>query len=185
VSSDRDSLRAADVDREFVAERLRAALNEGRLTLTEYDDRLQEAYQARTYGDLKMLLADLPTTAPVARSQVVPAASQSVEPVPVPPGHVRHWVAAQWSGWVTTSVILTAIWFVAGGGHPHGDFWPAWVIGIWGAVLVATTINGLASGEPRKKAEREARRRVEREQRRAAEQQERFMNGDSKPDKQS
>ena len=56
-------LRAADVDREFVAEQLRNALNEGRLTLTEYDDRLQEAYAARTYGDLKGLLSDLPDVA--------------------------------------------------------------------------------------------------------------------------
>jgi hypothetical protein len=41
-------LRAGDADRERVAERLRLALDEGRLNLHEYDERLQEAYAAKT-----------------------------------------------------------------------------------------------------------------------------------------
>ena len=53
-------MRAADADRERVAERLRAALEEGRLDLHEYDERLQGAYAAKTYGDLDALLTDLP-----------------------------------------------------------------------------------------------------------------------------
>ena len=55
----REELRAADSDRQFVAERLQAALNEGRLTLSEYDERLEQTYAARTYGDLDRLLDDL------------------------------------------------------------------------------------------------------------------------------
>ena len=63
----RGDMRAGDADREAVAERLRAALSEGRLDLHEYDERLQRAYAAKTYADLDGLLDDLPGTVPAAR----------------------------------------------------------------------------------------------------------------------
>ncbi|MEV5592728.1 DUF1707 domain-containing protein [Streptomyces sp. NPDC052496] len=53
-------LRASDADRERVAEILREALAEGRLEMAEFDERLTAAYQARTVGALKPLVADLP-----------------------------------------------------------------------------------------------------------------------------
>jgi hypothetical protein len=53
-------LRASDADRERVAKILHDALAEGRLTLTELDERLQSAYAAKTLGDLVPLTADLP-----------------------------------------------------------------------------------------------------------------------------
>lgn len=56
----RSQLRAADTDREHVAEQLRSAHTEGRLDLTEYDERVQQAWAARTYGELRALTADLP-----------------------------------------------------------------------------------------------------------------------------
>jgi hypothetical protein len=55
-----DADRAADADREAVAERLRVAAGEGRIDLEELDDRLGRAYGARTYGQLRALVADLP-----------------------------------------------------------------------------------------------------------------------------
>ncbi|MEJ2884816.1 DUF1707 SHOCT-like domain-containing protein [Actinomycetospora aeridis] len=57
-------LRAGDADREAVAEILRTALGEGRLELTEVDERLAQTYAARTYADLEPLVADLPATLP-------------------------------------------------------------------------------------------------------------------------
>jgi hypothetical protein len=56
--------RAADTDRDAVAERLRVAAREGRIELWELDERLGRAYRARTYGDLAALLADLPVQPP-------------------------------------------------------------------------------------------------------------------------
>jgi hypothetical protein len=53
-------LRVSDADRERVAERLRDAAGEGRLTVEELDDRLERAYSARTGIDLAPLTADLP-----------------------------------------------------------------------------------------------------------------------------
>ena len=58
------ALRAADADREAVAERLRVAASEGRLELWELDDRLGRAYRAKTYSDLETLVADLPAQQP-------------------------------------------------------------------------------------------------------------------------
>ena len=53
-------LRASDADREQVAQFLRDAYAEGRLTADEYQDRLAENYAAQTYGDLLPVLRDLP-----------------------------------------------------------------------------------------------------------------------------
>jgi Domain of unknown function (DUF1707) len=60
--------RAADVDRDAVAERLRIAAREGRLELWELDDRLGRAYSAKTYGDLETLVADLPADTLILRT---------------------------------------------------------------------------------------------------------------------
>ena len=54
------SLRAADADREAVTERLRQAAAEGRLEPDELEDRVHTALRARTYGELDLVLADLP-----------------------------------------------------------------------------------------------------------------------------
>jgi hypothetical protein len=75
----RAEMRAADVDRQAAADRLRAAMEEGRLDLLEYDTRLATAYSAVTYGDLDQLFTDLPergarAVAPAGhRSREVPA----------------------------------------------------------------------------------------------------------------
>ncbi|MGJ7906946.1 DUF1707 SHOCT-like domain-containing protein [Actinopolyspora sp. H202] len=53
-------LRASDDDREQIATLLRQAQQEGRLTLNEFDERVAEAYRARTYSELAPLISDLP-----------------------------------------------------------------------------------------------------------------------------
>jgi hypothetical protein len=55
-----DAARAADADREAIAEKLRVAAAEGRIDFEELDDRLGQAYSARTYGQLRAVVADLP-----------------------------------------------------------------------------------------------------------------------------
>ena len=73
----RSSLRASDADREAVAERLRLAAVEGRLEPDELEERLHVALRARTYGDLRRLLADLPATSMAWErrgAEVMPAA---------------------------------------------------------------------------------------------------------------
>lgn len=60
MTEDRPELRASDADRERVAEQLRDALTEGRLDMSEFEERLEAAYKARTYGELAPLTRDLP-----------------------------------------------------------------------------------------------------------------------------
>ena len=48
-------LRAADADRNAVADSLGRHMAAGRLTVAEYDDRLARVYAARTYGELAAL----------------------------------------------------------------------------------------------------------------------------------
>jgi hypothetical protein len=54
------NLRASDADRERVAEVLRAAAGDGRLTLDELDERLDAVYAAKTYAELEPITHDLP-----------------------------------------------------------------------------------------------------------------------------
>jgi hypothetical protein len=54
------NLRAADTDRDRIAERLRNSHAEGRLDLAEFQQRLERCYQAKTYRELDELVSDLP-----------------------------------------------------------------------------------------------------------------------------
>jgi Domain of unknown function (DUF1707) len=56
----RATLRAADADREDVADRLRHATAEGRLAPHELEERLEATFSARSYGELDAVVADLP-----------------------------------------------------------------------------------------------------------------------------
>jgi Domain of unknown function (DUF1707) len=70
---DPQHLRASDADRERVAETLREAAGDGRLTMDELDERLDAVYAAKTYAELVPITHDLPDTG----SGNVPAPSQS------------------------------------------------------------------------------------------------------------
>jgi Domain of unknown function (DUF1707) len=72
----RQTIRASDHDRQEVVDRLRGAVQDGRLQMDEFVDRVGRAYQALTYGDLAPLYADLPAEG--SRQQVAP-------PVPAAP----------------------------------------------------------------------------------------------------
>jgi hypothetical protein len=43
--------------------------------VSDYDERLQHAYKATTYGDLDHVIADLPVTVDDQQSQLMPAGS--------------------------------------------------------------------------------------------------------------
>jgi hypothetical protein len=54
------NLRAADADRERTAEHLRQSHAEGRIDLTEFQQRLERCYEAKTVSELDELVKDLP-----------------------------------------------------------------------------------------------------------------------------
>ena len=57
------SMRAASADRERAVDVLKAGFTEGRLTQDEYNERISQAYAAKTYGELAAITADLPAGA--------------------------------------------------------------------------------------------------------------------------
>jgi hypothetical protein len=173
VAERREDLRAADVDRQFVAERLKGALDEGRLDLHEYDERLQDVYAAKTYGDLDKVLADLPGFTPVGHSQVVPTAADNRYPTAVareelagkPLRNMPKWLIGIWSAWLVAVSVNVVIWLLVS--LSSGEFvyfWPMWVAGPWGALLLATTLTGIMSGDPEKHFERRAEERARRQE---------------------
>jgi hypothetical protein len=79
-----DRIRASDADRDHVTARLREHFAAGRLTPDELDERISAALNAKTHGELRQLMADLPEPAPA-----VPKATQRPYP-PAPPWVVRR-----------------------------------------------------------------------------------------------
>jgi Domain of unknown function (DUF1707) len=132
-------LRAADADRTAVATVLGQHMSAGRLTVDEYDERLTRAYAAKTYGELNELTADLPTTRQHVRAPQ-PSAQQPAQVCGPGWGGDAH---SSWRSWLTTSLIVTTIWLATSlASWELNHFWPIWVIGPWGAVLLAQRIAG-------------------------------------------
>jgi Domain of unknown function (DUF1707) len=61
-----DRIRVSDADRDHVTARLRDHFAQGRLTPDELDERISAALSAKTVGDLRHVMVDLPEPAPVA-----------------------------------------------------------------------------------------------------------------------
>jgi hypothetical protein len=55
-----DKIRASDAERDAVIEMLRRHTADGRLTMAEFEERVAEAFAARTRGDLDPVLRELP-----------------------------------------------------------------------------------------------------------------------------
>jgi uncharacterized protein DUF1707 len=133
-------LRVSDVERTAVQERLRRAVGAGQLDLSEFDERLQVVWAARTRGELERVTLDLP------------------EPPPPPPPAPRHRVFSATPGGTTMRVLTTVwasvlavnvvVWLLVSLGS--GD--PAYPWFIWlapsGAVLAVLYATGI--GRPRR-----------------------------------
>ena len=80
-----DGIRASDAERDATVERLSAATGDGRLTLEEFSQRMEQATSARTRAELARLVADLPADVATVGTEVagrVPAQpSWHVSPV--------------------------------------------------------------------------------------------------------
>ena len=96
------ALRASHEDRDAVVEQLRVAAGDGRLTAEELDERLETALNARTYGELAVLVQDLPVTAAGAglSTRAALAAEAAPEVLRLQARHsslskTGHWVVPQ------------------------------------------------------------------------------------------
>ena len=152
---DRQDMRASDADRQEVVERLRGALEEGRLKMSEYLERMEVAYEAVTYGDLAPLCRDLPEARPVARQQATQAApaARTAPPAPRAPSPqaevVRRGVFGSlptplkvlWTIWLSAVSINVVVWVLVSATTAHLIYpWPLWVAGPWGAALFGLSV---------------------------------------------
>lgn len=121
-----EQVRASDVDRKAVQDRLHTAHAEGLITLAEFDTRVGDAWQARTRGDLAKITADLPVPLP--------------RPTPKPPVPVRHRAPTALrvlaTIWLSISTLNLVIWGLVclTTGHLIYPWW-LWVAVPPGAVL--------------------------------------------------
>ena len=140
----RQDMRASDRERQQVVDRLRAGLEDGRLTMEEYTDRMGRAYQAVTHGDLAPLCADLPAGPPAPEHMA--AARPALPALPALTGR-RDILAAMpaplrvlWTIWISVVLVNVVIWAlvcVTTGSLIYP--WPLWVAGPYGAILLAVT----------------------------------------------
>lgn len=134
---DRADMRAADDDRERVTEMLRDAHGAGRLSQEELLERIEKAYEARTFRDLDRLIADLP----VQRSAANALTNRPRSAAPVPRRRTGRIVARKilnfnWYIYGGVVALCTMIWLITAATSNGGtDPWPLWVAGPWGVFL--------------------------------------------------
>jgi hypothetical protein len=150
-------IRASDADRDRVAALLREHHAAGRLTADEFNERLDQAYAARTLGELEELLADLPAIdlyqLPDATLPRGRRGQPGLPPLPwmLAPGQVsRHssaWRLA-WASLVLLTLLPFGIWLLTG--HP-GSLWLLWVAGIYNLILLGRWGRGRPPGRDRRR----------------------------------
>jgi hypothetical protein len=131
-----ETLRAADADRHQIAEQLKSALDEGRLSLHEYDDRVRDAYAARTYAELLILVADLPkpgVSASEVHARRQADARRDARRLPTA-------LLVLWTVWAALTVVnLVVFGLVAAGADGRIYPWPVWML-VPGVALGAVTV---------------------------------------------
>jgi hypothetical protein len=138
------STRASDEDRERVVRQLSEHTAAGRLSLTEFSDRVSAVYGATLVSDLDQVLSDLPVVR-VRREVGQPAVTATT------------WLGGSrggpWMPWLLTGAICLAIWVVSSLAQERVlYFWPVWMIGPWGVAIFWRVVTG--RGGPRSLAPR-------------------------------
>jgi hypothetical protein len=136
MSAGRELMRVSDAERQVAADRLRAAMGDGRLDLLEYDNRLALAYQAVTYRDLDQLFTDLPVH---AAAPSVPVVASTPAAQPHPAAHAAEVARTGFAGlplalkilwtiWSGAVLINLTVWLLVSVGNEGPDyFWPMWM----------------------------------------------------------
>ncbi|WP_242659229.1 DUF1707 SHOCT-like domain-containing protein [Thermostaphylospora chromogena] len=140
-------MRASDADRDRVAGLLREHYAEGRLTVEEFDERLERLYKSKTYGELEVLTADLPGTDLAAYS----ARADKPAPKDDKKADEDKGLVAAWSAWAAASGVNWVIWLIVSATSDDGGVypWPLWVMGPWGVILLVSTVAGVFTKKPK------------------------------------
>lgn len=120
---DEKAVRASDTERERIAKLVSAAAGEGRLSIAEADERLEQIYTTRYRHELAAFVTDLPAGVP-----------QTPRPAPTRdrfPARLRVHAAVA----LALSVLLVVRWVVM----DVPFFWPAGpLVLLWGSFLLHT-----------------------------------------------
>lgn len=108
--------RVSDQERERAAQELREHFAAGRLTEEELDERVQQAYAARTEGQLRALRSDLPRLPMTAKEQKAAVTARRRQ--------LQRRLLQETGGGITAFAVCLVIWL---GNGAHGQFWPVWV----------------------------------------------------------
>ncbi|WP_032401881.1 DUF1707 SHOCT-like domain-containing protein [Rhodococcoides fascians] len=129
--NDRLDLRVSNDEREVVVNTLGVAMGEGRLTLVEYEQRLDAVWASRTRGDLAEVVRDLPD------AEKSKAHESKARDVAHTTSKWREYLD-EWRWWFGGAVVMNGIWAVQwiSDGEPTA-YWPLWPLGIWGIILIA------------------------------------------------
>lgn len=136
------SIRASDADRQRIVDLLGEHHVDGRLTQGEFEERIQAAYTATTLGDLARLMRDLPRM----QAPTEPTPEPHHRPDAPPTACSAHTGRGPFASWASTGAVVLVIWLVSSivSGHLL-YFWPAWVIGPWGAILAFRALGEFAA----------------------------------------
>ncbi|GAA2312542.1 DUF1707 domain-containing protein [Nonomuraea roseoviolacea subsp. roseoviolacea] len=131
-------MRASDSDRDRVAAVLREHTAQGRITMDEFNERLEQLYQSKTYGELERLTSDLPDVDLRHRQLAKKSDKDAAKKAKTHAG-----MRAAWGAWAMASSINWVIWLIVSVTADHWIYpWPLWVMGPWGVVLLVSTIFG-------------------------------------------
>jgi DUF1707 SHOCT-like domain len=109
-------VRISDQERERAARDLREHFAAGRLSEEELSERLDAAYAARTQGELKALLADLPNLPATPQEQRAELLARR--------RHLQRRLLQEMGGGIAAFVLCVVIWATSGA---HGQFWPIFI----------------------------------------------------------
>lgn len=141
-----DRIRVSDADRDRVTARLRDHFAQGRLTHEELDERISAALNAKTVGDLRHVMADLPEPAPVSPQQAHWGGPPWAGPRPGgPQWGGPQWVARRHRGPRILPVlllVLAAALLIHGGGWLLFGFFQVFAL-FWLATIVGGIVFGL------------------------------------------
>jgi Domain of unknown function (DUF1707)/2TM domain len=124
----RASLRASDADRERVVEALRQHHVDGRLDAEELNQRMDQAFAAKTLGELDVITTDLPPIRAPARAGA-PLQPRRPDRAGAKAAFRRHLFTYAW-----VNGLLVVIWALTNFG---GYFWPVWPMLGWGIGLAS------------------------------------------------
>jgi hypothetical protein len=144
VDYDRGRMRASDRERQETIDRLRAALDEGRLKMDEYLERMGTATEAVTFGELVPLYDDLPpaTTSPALKDAAVPAVKRPARPAARRGFYARMPLPLKilWTIWGAAMSINIVVWVLVSVTTVHAIYpWPVWLL-VPGAALFAVSV---------------------------------------------